>query len=171
MASTDPIVGTVINRNEVQDKKSGPVAVSITLGVGLVYEDGANGWKNAPIDGSIHADELYWNPTELISTAVLGGVIGTFYGEGARVIGVADTAIVVDQKCKASTNVAQALEPNADPANSTTPTSGEVDAIRDWIRDTVAIYKGHALEVNRVDAVATNAVDTETNCVFEIVRG
>ena len=181
MVSSDPILGTVINMSDVQDKKSGPVAVSITLGVGLVYEDGANGWKVAPTDGTIHADELYWNPTSLTSTATLGGVTGTFYGEGARVIGKADGAIVVDQFCEASTTSAHGgqLLALADPSNATTgatygggtATKAAIDAIRDWQRDKIALYKGHANEVNRVGVVATDAADEDENCIFEITRG
>ena len=174
MTSSNPVLGTVINMNDVQDKKSGPVAVSITLGVGLVYEDGSNGWKQAPTDGTIHADELYWNPRSLTSTSTLGGVTGTFYGEGARVTGQADGAIVVDQKCKASTTSSHGgqLMALADPSDQpTTPTASSINAIRNWQRDAVAIYKGHANEVNNVGVVATNAADEGTNCVFEIVRG
>lgn len=174
MTSSNPVLGTVLNQNDVQDIKSGPVAVSITLGVGLVYEDGANGWKQAPTDGTIHADELYWNPRSLTSTATLGGVTGTFYGEGARVIGQADGAITVDQYCEASTSSSHGgqLIALADPSGAaTTPTAANVDAIRNWQRDKVAIYKGHANEVNNVGVVATNAADEDTNCVFEITRG
>jgi len=173
LTSSNPVLGTVLNQNDVQDIKSGPVAVSITLGVGLVYEDGANGWKQAPTDGSINADELYWNPKSLTSTATLGGVTGTFYGEGARVIGQADGAITVDQYCKASTTSAHGgqLIALADPANASAGSAAEIDAVRDWQRDKIAIYKGHANEVNNVGVVATNAADEETNCVFEITRG
>ena len=181
MASSDPVLGTVMNMNDVSDKKSGPVAVSITLGVGLVYEDGVNGWKQAPTDGTIHADELYWNPTSLTSTATLGGVTGTFYGEGAKVIGKADGAIVVDNKVKASTTSSHGgqLISLADPANATTgatygggtATKAAIDAIRDWQRNKIAIYKGHANEVNNVGAVATDAVDEDINCVFQVTRG
>ena len=174
MASTNPVYGTVLNKNDVQDKKSGPVAVSITLPVGLVYEDGANGWKQAPTDGSIHADELYWNEKSLTSTATLGGVTATFYGEGARVVGKADGAIVVDAKCRASQTSSHGgqFQANADPADATTtPTATQLNALKNWQRNTIAIYKGHALELNRVDSVATNAVDEEENGVYEIVRG
>ena len=173
MASSDPVLGTVMNMNDVTDKKSGPVAGSITLGVGLVYEDGANGWKQAPTDGTIHADELYWNPTAKTSTATLGGVTGTFYGEGAKVIGKADGAIVVDNKVKASTTSAHGgqLISLADPAAGTTPTAGQLDVITAWVKNKIAIYKGHANEVNNVGAVATDAVDEDINCVFQVTRG
>ena len=178
MTSTNPVYGTVLNENDVQDKQSGPVAVSITLAIGLVYKDGANGWKNAPTDGSIHGKAFYWNPISLVSTATLGEKTGTFYGEGARVVGKADGAIVVDAYAKASTNVANALMALTDPANaalnatfSDTETEAAIDAIRNWQRNKVAIYKGHALELNQVNSLPTDATDTQTTCVFEIVRG
>lgn len=179
MTSTAPVIGTVLNKNDVQDKQSGPVAVSITLAVGLVYKDGANGWKNAPTDGSIHGDQLYFNPISLTSTATLGEVVGTFYGEGARVVGKAYGAIVVDEYCKASGTTAGSFEALADPADATvgatfgggTATETAINAIRNWQRNKVALYKGHALELNQVDDLPTDALTTETNCVFEIVRG
>lgn len=174
MTSSNPTYGTVINKNDVQDKQSGPVAVSITLAIGLVYKDGANGWKQAPTDGTIHGDQLYWNPISLTSTATLGEVVGTFYGEGARVVGKADGAIVVDNYCKASTTSSHGGQfiTLADPSGAaTTPTAANVDAIRNWQRSKVAIYKGHALELNQVDDLPTDAVDEDTNGVYEIVRG
>jgi len=180
MASSDPVLGTVMNKNDVQDKKSGPVAVSITLGVGLVYEDGVNGWKQAPTDGTIHADELYWNPTAKTSTATLGGVTGTFYGEGARVIGKADGIIVVDQYVKASTTTAHGGQliklddlgtPALDATFSDTEVEAAFNAARDFQRNKIALYKGHANEVNNVGAVATDAVDEDINCVFQVTRG
>lgn len=181
MTSTNPKFGTVINKNEVQDVQSGPVAVSITLGIGLVYKDGANGWKQAPTDGTIHGDQLYWNEKVLTSTSTLGAIVGTFYGEGALVVGQADGAIVVDNYCKASTTSSHGgqLISLADPSAATvgatfgggTKTETAIDAIRNWQRNKVALYKGHALELNRVDNLPTDAVDEDTNCVFQIVRG
>lgn len=174
MTSSNPVYGTVLNSQEVKDIQSGPVAVSITLAIGLVYKDAANGWKQAPTDGTIHADELYWNPISLTSTATLGAVVGTFYGEGARVVGKADGIIAVDEYVKASTTSAHngqfiAL---ADPSGAaTTPTAANVDAIRNWQRWKIGLYKGHALELNRVDNLPTAAADEDTNIVVEIRRG
>lgn len=181
MASTNPTYGTVINKNDVKDIQSGPVAVSITLPIGLVYKDGANGWKQAPTDGSIHADQLYWNDKSRTSTSTLGVVQGTFYGEGARVVGKADGAIVVDEYCRASQTGSHGgqFEALADPANATvgatfgsgTATETAIDAIRTWQRNKIAIYKGHALELNQVDDLPTDAVDEDTNGIYEIRRG
>jgi hypothetical protein len=174
MASTNPTYGTVINKNDVKDIQSGPVATSITLAIGLVYKDAANGWKQAPTDGSIHADQLYWNEKSLTSTATLGAVVGTFYGSGARVVGKADGAIVVDTYCRASETSAHGgqFESLADPSDSiTTPLAAQVDAIRDWQRTKIAIYKGHALELNQVDDLPTDAEDEDTNGIYEIRRG
>lgn len=178
MASTNPTYGTVLNKNEVKDIQSGPVAASTTLGIGLVYKDGANGWKQAPTDGSVYADRLYWNEKSLDnSSGSLGGKSGTFYGEGARVVGKADGAITVDAKCKASTTSAHGGQfiVNSTPADATTtPTAAQLNAVKNWVRHTIAIYKGHALELNRIGSTTaslpTDAVDEDTNVVFEIRR-
>lgn len=179
MASTKPIHGTIINKNEVQDKVTGPVAVSITLAIGLVYQDGANGWKNAPTDGSIHGKALFWNEKALVSTATIGEIGGTFYGEGAKVVGKADGVITADAWCKASTSFANGFIINSDPANTTvagtyataTEAKDQIDAIRNWQRAKVAIYKGHVLEVIGNTTLPTSSADLETDCVFEITRG
>src|SRR3990167_10877376 len=163
MTSTSAIYGTVINKNEVQDKVTGPVAVSITLAIGLVYQDGANGWKNAPVDGTIHGKQLFWNDKALVSTATIGEIVGTFYGEGTKVIGKSDGVITVDAWCKASTSFANGFIILADPANAITPTAAEVDAIRNWQRAKIAIYKGHSLEVIGNTTLPTSSANLETN--------
>jgi hypothetical protein len=172
MTSTKPIYGTIINKNEVQDIVTGPVAVSITLAIGLVYQDGSNGWKNAPTDGSIHGRKLFWNERALVSTSTLGEIVGTFYGEGAKVVGKSDGIITANSWCKASTNFANGFIILSDPSGaSTTPTAAEVDAIRNWQRNKIAIYKGHALEVTGNTTLPTSSADLETDCIFEISRG
>ena len=171
MVSTKPIYGTILNKNEVQDKITGPVAVSITLAIGLVYLDGANGVKNAPTDGSVHGKQLYWNEKALTSTATIGEIGGTFYGEGSKVVGKSDGVITSQAWCKASTSFANGFIILADPSNAVTPTAGEVDAIRNWQRNKVAIYKGHVLEVTGNTTLPTSSADLETDCVFQITRG
>lgn len=178
MTTTSPIYGTILNKNEVQDKVTGPVAVSITLAIGLVYQDGANGWKNAPTDGSVYGRQLYWNEKSLVSTATLGEIGGTFYGEGAKVVGKSDGVITSQAWCKAGTAIANAFIINSDPANTTlaatfadTEAEAAIDAIRNWQRAKIAIYKGHVLEVIGNTTLPTSSADTETNCVFEITRG
>lgn len=179
MASTSPINGTVLNINDGIEKVTGRVAVSLTLGIGLVYQDGSNGWKNSPTNGTIHADQLYWNPTILVSTATLGDIVGTFYGEGARVIGTADGVLTAGGFCKASTNHENQFIALADPVAATigatfgggTATEAAIDAIRDWQRNKIARYLGHPLEVIGTTTDNTDAANEETNCVFEITRG
>jgi hypothetical protein len=152
-------LGDVLNKHAVTDVISGPVAASTTLGIGLVYEDGANGWKNAPTDGSIEGRSMYFNPVSIDnSSGSLGDKIGTFYGEGALVVGTADTAIAVDAHCKASTNVAQAFEDV-----TITTTLGD-------LLDVVAIYRGKVHERTESGTSRTAAADTDTDCVFQIVR-
>ena len=178
MTSTIPILGTVINQNDVTDKVTGSVAVSITLAVGLVYQDAANGWKNAPTDGSIDGDRLYWNHTALTSTATLGEIVGTFYGNGSRVVGKSDGIITAGNWCKASTSFANGFITNDLVAatigatfGSGTATETAIDAVRDWQLAKVARYIGHCLEVVGNETNPTSSADLDVNCVFEIQRG
>jgi len=153
MASSEPVYGTILNREMVSDVKTGPVAVSTTLAIGLVYQDGANGWKNAT---SQSGEDVYWNETEIISTAVLGEKVGTFYGSGALVVGKSDGVIAVNGRCKNGT-VANAFVANT------------VSAIADQLL-TCARYLGHPQERTGNETLPTSSADTEENCVFEIVR-
>lgn len=176
MTSTSPVIGTILNKNEVQDFITGSVKASVTLAVGLVYQDGANGWTNAPTDGSIYGRQLFWNERSLTATATLGEIVGTFYGEGAKVVGKSDGVITVNANCKASTSFANGFIIVADPSDATatianTTTSNEINNVRNWQRNKIAIYKGHVLEVIGNTTNGTSSADLETNCVFQIRRG
>jgi hypothetical protein len=179
MTSTKPIYGTVLNKNDVQDKITGPVKASVTLAIGLVYQDGANGWTNAPTDGSVYGRQLYWNEKVLTATSTLGEIVGTFYGEGARVVGKSDGIITAHAWCKASTNFANGFIINSDPVDATvgatfgagTKTETAVNNVRNWQRAKIAIYHGHVLEVIGNTTVPSSSADLETDCVFEITRG
>lgn len=166
-------LGTILNKAEVTDRVSGPVAASTTLGIGPVYEDGANGWKNAPIDGSILAARLYWNERSINnSTGAKGDKVGTFYGIGALVVGKAEGAIVVDAAAKASEVTAQSLSSLASPTNpSATYAEAEADSLYNYIVKKFAFYRGHVNEVTGVKTSRTDAATTETNCVFEVRKG
>lgn len=153
MPTSEATLGTILNREEVTDRITGPVAVSTTLAVGLVYQDGANGWKNAT---SQSGEVCYWNETELISTAVLGEVVGTFFGTGALVVGYSEGVITAGARCK-----------NGAVANGFIINT--VVAVADVLL-TCAHYKGHLLERTGNETLPTSSADTDDNCVFEIVR-
>jgi len=154
-------LGLVLNKDDVKDKVSGPVAASTTLNPGLVYEDGANGWKQAPTTGAAIGNEVYWNPVTIDnSSGALGDKVGEFYGEGARVVGQADGAIPVDGRVKPSTTASHEGQFIA----------GVITAIAD-LEDLCGTYKGHYLtEINQVGVSRTAAADAETDCVFELRR-
>lgn len=178
MTSTKPINGTILNKLDVTDKKSGKVAASTTLAIGLVYQDGANGWKNVPTTAAVLGKDCYWNEKAIDNSAgSLGDKTGTFYGEGALVVGTADGAIVIDSWCKPSTNHANQLMALTDPAatlgttyNKTTA-QAQINEITTWQKSKVAIYKGHVLEITAANGLATDAVDEETDVVYLIKRG
>jgi len=179
MTSTKPIQGTILNKLDVTDKKTGQVAASTTLAIGCVYQDGSNGWKNVPTDASILGKDIYWNEKSIDnSSGAKGDKSGTFYGEGSLVVGKADGAIVIDSWCKPSTNNANELMALSDPAATLDATYGggttvtaQINEITTWQKSKTAIYKGHALETNRMDTLATDAVDDDVDCVFLIKRG
>ena len=176
--SGSPTLGDIKNKEEVSDKKQGKVATAITLAVGLVYQDAANGWKNVPADGSIDARRIYFNPISIDNSGgVLGDQTGTFYGMNAIVIGTADLAIVVDDYCRASVNVVNAFQKLAVPSNSAlnaifsdTEVEADIDGQRDFSIDKLAKYLGHAGEITETDNLATDAIDTDADCLFLIVR-
>jgi hypothetical protein len=178
MASTKAPIGTVFNKDNVKDKKSGQVAASTTLAVGLVYQDGSNGWKNAPTDGSVAGKDLYWNPAAIDNSAgSKGDKTGTFYGNGAIVVGKSDGVIVVNQWCKPSTNFANGFITLTDPSatvgatyGSGTTVGAEINEITTWVLARCARYLCHVLEYNNVSALPTSSADTETDCVFQITR-
>ena len=152
-------LGLILNKSDIKDKVSGPVAASTTLGIGLVYEDAANGWKPAPTSGVAIGNEVYWNPVSIDnSSGSLGDKVGTFYGEGTRFVGKADGVIPVDGRVKPSTNTAGEL------------LAGVITAIAD-LEDLCGTYKGHyQTEIGNVKVSRTAAADTEENCVFELRR-
>lgn len=176
MTSTKAKLGTVLNKDQVADKRSGKVAASTSLAVGLVYQDGANGWKQVPTNASVLGRRCYWNETAIDNSAgALGDKTGTFYGEGAKVVFKADVAITLDTWLKPSTNTAgEMMALGSDPA-ATVSTVGTVAAqineITTWQTSKVALYIGHVLEISAADGLATDAVDNDEDCVAVIRKG
>ncbi len=166
-ASGSVLPGQVLNRESVSDRIVGDVAAATKLLVGLVYQDGANGFKQAPVDGSVNGRALYWNSYEIDNASgSKGDKIGTFYGTGARVCGKADGAIVVNAPCKASATAAHGGQfASVTVRSDTTPNlAADLQAI-------AAIYKGHIGETVETANDPTDAVDGDENLVFEMVRG
>lgn len=164
--------GTVINKTDpAVVKKSGPVKAATKLTVGLVYYT-TNGWDKAPIDGSIHARNLYWNPIELDNTnGVKGDLSGTFYGLNARVVGKAEGAIVKGKDVMASETTAQSFAELAEPSDAASGSAAEINAVRDYAVKLLGGYLGHTDEILSKDSEPTDAADAETNCVFVIKGG
>lgn len=158
--------GTVINKDDLSVvKKSGPVAANENLGIGLVYLDGANGWKNAPTNGSIIASRLYFNPVVKNNTGgALGALTGTFYGLNAEVVGKIEGTMALNSKCKASSTTAQSFAALTIRTDTIANNSADRDA-------EVAGYLGHVGEIKSIDSLATAGADAETNGVFKIVGG
>lgn len=168
--------GTILNKNDpAVVVRSGPVAANTKLLIGLVYQDGANGWKNSPVDGSIPARRLYWNCIEIDNTGgALGDKTGSFYGKNACVVGKADGVINVGSAVKASESTGkngqfQALADPTNPGASYSET--EADSLFHYVLKKVAGYIGHVNEIKSIDKLATNAADGETNVVFVLEGG
>lgn len=158
--------GTILNKDSKSVvKKSGPVAANTNLGIGLVYLDGANGWKNAPTDGSVIASRLYFNPIALDnSTGAKGDKTGTFYGLNAIVVGKNEGTTALNSKCKASGTTAQAFAALTIRTDTLANNSADRDA-------EVAGYLGHIGEISQKDSLATAGANGETNCVFVMKGG
>ena len=158
--------GTIINEDsESVVKKSGPVAAGVNLGIGLVYLDDANGWKNAPTNGSIIASRLYFNPVALDNTnGVKGDKTGTFYGLNAQVVGKIEGTMALNSKCKASGTTAQAFAALTIRTDTVVNNQADNDAH-------VAGYLGHVGEIKSKDSLATAGANNETNGVFVMLGG
>ena len=163
------IYGSIQNKHQVSDRVQGDAAAGEDLEIGLVYQDGNNGWKNAPTDGSVPASRLYWNDRVINNSgdnAAKGDKGGTFYGTGSQMLGKADGIITVGQKCRASeTNghggQLQGLTVRGDSSAN----------LAEDLAKIIAIYKGHANETVETNNDPTSAADGDENLIFEIVRG
>ena len=165
MTATKPVLGQVLNKDSLAvEKVSGPVKAAVNLGIGWVYEDGANGWTNALTNGSISAKALYWNDKVRDNSAgAKGDVYGTFYGQNAKIVGKAEGAIVRDAIFMTSEVTAQSC------AALTLRTDTLANNAADRAKR-LGFYKGHALEVNDTKTSRTDAATTETDCVFIVAR-
>lgn len=167
-------VGTILNKSASLPRVTAVFSTDATYVTGLVYEDGANGWKNAPTDGSEDRRELYW----LEHGFVVAGTTKktTVYAlNGLMVVGIVDTAIVVDGYVKASTNhvgqLMAAVTPTiADEGDTSMVDLGAQLAAADQSvltqMDTVlGHYIGSEDEI-RDGLLRTDAVDLDEDAVF-----
>ena len=175
--------GDVINRADVKDVITGPVAASTSLVIGLVYEDAANGWKQAPVDGSISGQKMYWLDRDTDnSSGSLGDKIITVYGDGAIVVGKADGAIPVDGRVKASTTASHNGQFISNPVptvadegdTSMTDLGAEIaaatQAVYTYFDQTVGKYLGNQKERTQSATSRTAAADEDTDCLVKIIR-
>lgn len=168
-----PVLGTILNRDQVLEKKVGKVAASTNITKGaLVYQDAANGWKIAPTDGSVVGSRLFVAGHDADnSSGVLGDKTVEVYGHGAEFIGKAEGAITVDADVKASRTTAGSLAANTLPtAPAATYGEAAADSLYDFVIAKLGKYLGHYGEHLETGNLPTNAADAETNCVFRITR-
>lgn len=166
--------GTILNKSASLPRITANFTTDATYLSGLVYEDGSNGWKQAPTDGSEDARELYWLEHGFTVSGTDKKV--TVYAiNGLQVVGRADAAIVIDGKVKASTNHAGELETEVTPTiadegdTSMVDLGGQIAAAGQEILthyDTIiGHYMGHEDEI-RDGLLRTDAVDEDNDCVF-----
>jgi len=134
-----------------------------TVVTGLVYIDGVNCVKNAPVDASKVRKDLFWFDKSVVATADIKVTI--FELEGLDVIGQADKAIVVNKECKASETAAHGGQLESATISTATVILNDTDRSQ-----VVAVYRGHELEIKE-GSTPTDAIDTETNCVFRMRGG
>lgn len=179
-----PALGTVLNQHDVKDRISITIKGGQNVKAGLVYEFAADDWRNAPTDGTKKGRELYWLDRDVDlsnkATTVKKKLIA--YGTGALVIGKADGAMAANVEAKASETASHdgQFQANAKPArpvigdtstvNQATAIEDAIEETKDWLEKTASFYKGHYDEYKEAKDI-TDAVDEETDLVFEIRRG
>lgn len=140
-------------------------AVSTTLIAGsIVYIDGANGVKVAPVDGSIPASRLYFCKEGQTSTAVLGEKKCTLYKCGHIVIGKCGGVITVSQVARQGLTAGNEgeFEAVAVPTNpGAVYAEAEADSNFAQLVHGLAIYLGHPSEGVETGNPPTDSVDAD----------
>lgn len=159
--------GTILNKLDIGAKGfSAVVKAAITVIPGLCYIDGANGVKNAPVDGSRDADELFWIEKSAGSATETKDKKVTIYPiAGLIVIGQAEGAIVVNVECKPATTASHGGWFITHVIRTDTVANHNTDN-----KIFCATYRGHEAEWKEGKTL-TDAADLETNCVFELRGG
>lgn len=150
---------------------------------GWIFKNADNDWRNAPVDGSVPALELWWLEIDVDLTNSSVNKTIEAYGDGAEVIGEVDGAIPVGSRVKTSVTAAHngqmqahAVPTVADEGDTSTTDLGAeiaaaIQAVYTFNDDTVGYYKGHEDEVAVVGANRTDAADEDPGAVFVIRRG
>jgi hypothetical protein len=122
------------------------------------YQDAANGIKVVPTAAQPPASEVRFTEVEQDNlTGVKGDKKTETYKSGTIMVVLAGNSIPIRSKLRASEVIAGSLDALADAVDSTTPTTGEVDATRDTVKFHVANYLGHPDEVGATAKEVTAA--------------
>lgn len=172
--------GTILNKTSALKRVTGIVKATITLIPGLCYIDGANGIKNAPVDGSVKSNALYWYDGEAVTVAAGKTKKVTIYAiDGLWVVGQAEGVIPVDGPVKPATTAAHggwmithptptvADEGDTSMADLGGEIAAAIQAVYTYGGALCGFYRGHEAEIKE-GSTRTAAADTETNCVFEL---
>lgn len=169
---TAAVEGAILNKHMTDDVQIHDVAASTNIPNGrLCYQDGSNGLKLAPTDGSKAASLLRFVSVGADnSSGSKGDKKVESWKTRARVIGKCDGAIVVGTYAKTSNTSAHGgqFKQWTKPSNATSPTAGEVDAVRDAEQEKVARYLGHIDEGIETGNLPTDAADEDLG-VFELL--
>lgn len=162
--------GDILNWQELTDVQNNQVADNVVITKGtLVYQDGTNGLKVVPTTGI--RGELCRFAVQGADNTITGHTKGLFSVEtvkkGARVVGKCEGAIPVGIRVRASVNTAGSFGVLAVPANSTTPTAGEVDAVRNYDEFGIGYYVGHPGEGDQIGSEPTDGADGDLG-VFQL---
>jgi hypothetical protein len=159
MSFSTPYQGAVERLDLAVDQQVGDQAVSTTLTNGvLVYQDGANGIKVAPTDGSIPARRLRFAfgipPEGQTSNATLGNKkVNTIRGPNVIVIGKCDGAISVGSYCRASETNGKNGQFQAEVVDNST-----VANLAAYLNKRIAIFLGKA---SGAGGITTNALPAD----------
>ena len=168
-------VGTILNKSASIPRITANFSTVATYVTGLVYEDGANGWKNSPTDGSEDRRELYWLEHGFVVATGEVKKTTVYALNGLMVVGIVDTAIVVDGYVKASTNHVGQLMAAVTPTiadegdTSMVDLGGQLAAADQSILTHYDTIVGHYIgseDEIRDGLLRTDAVDEDTDCVF-----
>lgn len=163
-----PVLGDVENRHLISDVVVGQVAANTDLLPGFVYQNGTNGYAQAPTDDSVLARRLRFLRAEQNNLTISGIQDGNkgdknceTYKKGAIVIAKIDGPCTVNQYVRNSTVTAGRVMKLAEPASpiGATPTSAEFDNFVSYENLKLAQYLGHAGETTGTNNPPTDAVD------------
>lgn len=161
-------LGTILNKHSKLARTTHIIKAGITLNPGLCYIDGSNGLKNAPTDSSVQADELYWfdQPSVTVAAGAASKKVTVYALDGLQVIGQADGAIVVGKEVEPSTTSAHGGQLITHTIRTDSVANNNTDR-KLWVGN----YRGHEAEIKEGVSPLTDAVDGETNCVFDLRAG